>query len=517
MLKLPLGFALFCCLALTTSCAAREENLRLEQIRQLHHEARAAYEGEDFFAAALAYRTIEKLAPGNPMVQFNLARVLALAGETEEAIAALDQAIGYGFDMWRLVMEDQALEPMRGDPRAVALVETMKDGSEKRAADKADPYAAAVAAPCPLSASARQIARFFDDKREAFRQEGFLLGPWPTHETDWSYIRGKIDALCTYIADNPNASDVPRAYVFIVKSYMDLHKPVGFSGFVAPRTAERMADVVNEFAMRHPNSRLLREARYLLLNAQYEAAVTELLRSGSKEQNLWDQLRETFSAQYLAFADEVRNDKFQALALSRAIHFGYANDKPAVRAELAKRILRALRGDRQIRAEVWRHARVPLLNAIGTPNFRGEDISGQRRSLQDYRGQLLILHFWSTWCGPCRRELPEMIKLHSAYREHGVHILGVALEFGDHMGKDEFIAWCRERNIEWPQLYSDKGFAHPVAKQFRIQSIPRLIFIDREGRVAGEGRAHAALHWICDELDLPLPEECQAHMAEEQR
>ncbi|MBT3291984.1 MAG: TlpA family protein disulfide reductase, partial [Victivallales bacterium] len=365
------------------------------------------------------------------------------------------------------------------------------------------------------ASSARAIVAYCARKRKQLRKDGPLLGPWPTHEADWRYLRGQVDSLREYVDGNPRAKDVPNAYLAMVKAFADLHQPVGFSGPVRSGTAARMRAVVEEFETECPDSPLLPTARYMLLDAELQAAMVKLRSADTRDPDAWAQLTREFGGRSMSLADESVGEKAEGLALCKALHLGFARDKPDVRSALVARLQARMKQDRDVRKQAWRDARVPLLQEMGTPEFKVTDTAGKTRQLHDYRGELLVLDFWATWCGPCLRELPEMKKLHDEFRDLGVHFLGVALENKGELGPSAFRAWCHAHAVSWPQVYGGRNWRHPLARKFHVGGIPRLIFIDAEGKVAGEGRAHTAEHWIRKELDLPPPDCCASTKATE--
>lgn len=495
-----------CVVILVSGCVSSERERLMKHVRQLHGESRIAFEQQDYPAAISALRELERLAPGNPYVFYKLACVLAKNGKDEEAIAALQESARYGYDFWQHANEDPDLESIRNDGRTTSAIARMKENAEEQGKAIKDPYAAVSSEPCPTSSSVKAIIAHFAPKREQLREEGFYLGAWPTHETDWRYLRGQIDALGTYVDENPQAKDAPDAYLAIVETFTDLHQPVGFSGFVTPGTATRMRRVVKAFRAKHPKSPLLREARCVLLDAEYKSAMTEFWAVDTKDTNAWAEIKQRFGKEFASLADESIGEKTEGLALCKALRLGFARNKPELQSKLVARLRTRMEDYKEVRNMAWDNARMLLLGELGTPSFNAKDTEGNTRKLEQYSGKLLVLDFWATWCGPCLRELPEMKKLYDEFHGQGVSFLGIALEDGDSMPLNKFRGWCQEQGVTWPQLYEGKGWKHSLAKKFHITIVPTLIFIDREGKVVGEGRAHSAEHWIRKELGLQPPD-----------
>lgn len=111
------------------------------------------------------------------------------------------------------------------------------------------------------------------------------------------------------------------------------------------------------------------------------------------------------------------------------------------------------------------------------PNFTLPDLNGNETSLSDYRGEVVLINFWATWCPPCRVEMPDM---EAVYREHGdsdFEILGV----DQREPVDLVTKYVDERGFSWVFLL-DEDF--DVSRDYSATSIPRSILVDRDGDVA---------------------------------
>jgi thiol-disulfide isomerase/thioredoxin len=117
------------------------------------------------------------------------------------------------------------------------------------------------------------------------------------------------------------------------------------------------------------------------------------------------------------------------------------------------------------------------------PEINLKDIYGQNIKLSSLRGKVVLVDFWASWCGPCRRENPKMVELYKKYRAKGFEIYGVSLDDN----KDRWIQAVGADNLTWTHVSELKKWDSEVVKTFRINAIPYSVLIDREGKVIDKG------------------------------
>ena len=118
----------------------------------------------------------------------------------------------------------------------------------------------------------------------------------------------------------------------------------------------------------------------------------------------------------------------------------------------------------------------PLKEGTEIVDFELQDLSGATRRLSDFRGKVVFLNFWATWCGPCRFEMPSMEKLYRRLKDEGLEILAVNLQ-EDRSSVEQFVD---EYGLSFPVLLDTTG---RIGATYGARSIPTTYIVDREGFV----------------------------------
>ncbi len=110
------------------------------------------------------------------------------------------------------------------------------------------------------------------------------------------------------------------------------------------------------------------------------------------------------------------------------------------------------------------------------PDFALKSASGENLRLSEYRGEVVMINFWATWCGPCRQEMPLLDELYDRYARVGFRLLGVNIDDN----RQQAIRMVEELDVSFPVLFdSEKS----VSKEYQVEAMPVTVLVDRDGKV----------------------------------
>lgn len=175
---------------------------------------------------------------------------------------------------------------------------------------------------------------------------------------------------------------------------------------------------------------------------------------------------------------EVFENTDQGIAILKGIKTNFPES------EIAKNIDRAIDAiEQQVASE--------NLLAVGQPfpDFSEKDLNDQPLALAHFKGKIVLVDFWATWCGPCVAELPNVLAAYEKYHGKGFEIIGISLD----QSRDALTTFIKEKKMTWAQYFDGLGWNNKLGQQFGIHSIPATYLLDGEGKIIAKDLRGPAL------------------------
>jgi len=117
------------------------------------------------------------------------------------------------------------------------------------------------------------------------------------------------------------------------------------------------------------------------------------------------------------------------------------------------------------------------------PDFTMNDPEGKPIQLSSLRGKVVMIDFWASWCGPCRQENPNVVKLYQKYHDKGFEILGVSLD----KTKEEWVKAIKADQLSWLHVSDFQFWQNTAARLYSVNEIPQSFLLDKDGKIIAKG------------------------------
>jgi thiol-disulfide isomerase/thioredoxin len=245
-----------------------------------------------------------------------------------------------------------------------------------------------------------------------------------------------------------------------------------------PRGLQLLQNLLQQLKQESAGSETVAYVQYRLLSAQYAHSLQQSDADYAKIQDQWQSDLQQFVKEYpssedapeamlqLAVGEEFAGKTDEAIQWYGRIADSFSQAPQAKKAAGAKRRLQSV------------GQAIPLA---------GKTLDDKSVSLTNYRGRTVLIHYWATWCEPCKQDLTILRQMRAKYAQQGLELIGVNLD----SDLDAAIQFLRSEQLPWPQLYEPGGLDSRFATEMGILTLPTMILVDPENRVINRS-IHAA-------------------------
>ncbi len=130
-------------------------------------------------------------------------------------------------------------------------------------------------------------------------------------------------------------------------------------------------------------------------------------------------------------------------------------------------------------------AQQPAVGSLA-PEIKLSDTKGASVSLSSLKGKVVVIDFWASWCGPCRRSIPDLKAIYKKYKDKGLEVYAISVD----TEKKDWNQAIKEDSTNWIHVIDDNAF---IAKKWNVQYIPNTFLLDKQGKIVSVNANHAAL------------------------
>jgi len=425
--------------------------------------------------AIAAFTKQAELIPSGKWGQYNVACAYGRTGDVEQGLAWLTKAVDNGWEDASQLENDGDLETLRADARFAPLVEKAKANLTAAEAQFANGLPMYKKSPMAF-ADTTALNTWVDEQNQILRAN---RGVWQGSQ----YVAARMDleakklaAMNELMKDDPSY-DPGLARIASLSRMKSIWGPWG-------TVAQGVMKEVDNYLATNPGM----EGRS---EAQYRAGVAAYceVRPDDATNPQWPMIEKNARAHFTQVAS---GTKYAGAAQAWLVNMDLLNAGENRESVLPKirSFTETYKNDEQamnIAAAFFQEDVVASLWPIG---IQATDIDGKPVSLDQFKGHVLLVDFWATWCGPCRAELPHVMAAYDKLHEKGFDILSISLDYADKTTPDQYREWISEKGMnKWRHVYDQKDWDGPLVKEYLVRGIPNPILINRDGSLAAMGDA----------------------------
>lgn len=257
-------------------------------------------------------------------------------------------------------------------------------------------------------------------------------------------------------------------------------------GTIAVQSADSLYKAVVSGSALNKDNQRLRDmlepvgTQMAALNAEWAAASEEHKSSAEFKQKLMEKYEAIQTAQHEILKDFIKGNPQSYVSLD-ALNALAGSDPDFTEIEplfslLDQKLKETLSG--KALSEAISLSKKTALGSVAA-DFTQNDTAGKPVKLSDFRGKYVLLDFWASWCGPCRQENPNVVRVYNKYKDKNFTVLGVSLD----RGREAWLKAIKDDGLTWTHVSDLKYWNNEAAQQYGVQSIPQNFLLDPQGKI----------------------------------
>ncbi len=442
----------------------------LAKAQELTEQGAELLDAKDLAGASAKFAEAGKLTPGALNQEYNTACAYARMGNADEAFKRLARIVDDGMDMPEALEGDPDFKTLQDDPRMKGLVERARANFEKGTAH----LSAGLPEFTGAADTFTSVASLDAWKKAQDRTRGKHRQFW----TSSQYVSEQAAGAGRYLAALKALKSGDPSFDYgleRVRASMRLQSPYSPGWGTVSDLVMRETD---SYLKGGPAGAGADEANYfagMALSLKYtkdDARCAEAFKQAEAYLSKIADGSEFFPGAQALMA-------VNAYAVPGADQSGFG---PALRA-----VIERFPGNERVNMVLSSRLENGAAVVLWPIEIGAADIDGRKVTLAEYRGKALLIDFWATWCGPCRAELPGLVKAYGEYHPRGFEIVSISLDFPDRLTKEAYRDSVAALGMNWRHIYEEKGWNTEIGGRFFIGSIPAPFLVGRDGSIVAWG------------------------------